>query len=96
MSEPKEFEGWAILELMGHRRIAGMVSEALVAGAPFVRIDVPSVPPISQFYSAAAIYCLTPSTEELVRSWVAASSTRGPVERWELAPAIESGFDAEQ
>lgn len=35
------FEGWAILELMGHRRLGGYVSEATVAGAGFLRIDVP-------------------------------------------------------
>jgi hypothetical protein len=35
------FEGWAFLELMGHRRLGGYVSEATVAGAGFLRIDVP-------------------------------------------------------
>lgn len=90
MTESKEkgFEGWAILELMGHRRLAGAVSEALIAGAPFVRIDVPTSPPMTQFYSAGAIYCLTPSTEELVRQFVSASDAPGPVARWELRPAL--------
>lgn len=33
--------GWAILELMGHRKLGGFLSEETLAGAAFVRIDVP-------------------------------------------------------
>jgi len=40
MSE--KFEGWCVLELMGHRRLAGYVSEQEIAGADMLRIDVPS------------------------------------------------------
>ena len=69
MSE--EYEGWAILELMGHRRLAGHVSTQEIAGAPMLRIDVyagdQQEPVATQFYSAPAIYCLTPSTEDLCR-----------------------------
>ena len=39
--ERKAFEGWAILELMGHRRLGGLVTEQEIAGAAFLRIDVP-------------------------------------------------------
>ena len=31
---------WTILELMGHRRLAGYVQEATIAGGAFLRIDV--------------------------------------------------------
>ena len=33
------FEGWAILELMGHRRLAGYVREVELAGAGVLRLD---------------------------------------------------------
>ncbi|MHB9105784.1 MAG: acetyltransferase [Armatimonadota bacterium] len=78
---------WAILELMGHRRIAGHVSEATIAGQSFIRIDVPDVPgqdAFTQFYGAGSLYCLTPTTEEIARA-VAARSIVRPVERYELA-----------
>jgi hypothetical protein len=41
MSTPT-IDGWAVLELMGHRRIAGRITEVTIGGAGFLRIDVPS------------------------------------------------------
>lgn len=37
-----KFDSWAILELMGHVRLAGRVSETMIAGAPMLRLDVPA------------------------------------------------------
>jgi len=34
---------WAIIELMGHARIAGAVSQQVFGGANLVRVDVPAV-----------------------------------------------------
>lgn len=34
---------WAILELMGHQRIAGALSQDVTSGLPLVRVDVPAV-----------------------------------------------------
>lgn len=92
------FEGWAILELMGHRRLAGYVRAVELAGAGLLRIDVPGegdTPIATQFYSPAALYCLTPTTEAMARA-VAKSSQPEPVHRWELpeAPAtVPAGHD---
>jgi len=86
------FEGWGILELMGHRKLAGYVSEQAIGGASFIRIDVPKYDGAprenvaTQFYSPSAVYCLTPTTEELARK-VAAGAQPAPVTRWELPPA---------
>ncbi|MGH2615672.1 MAG: hypothetical protein ACRDJC_10570 [Thermomicrobiales bacterium] len=85
------FEGWAILELMGHRRLGGRVSEATIAGGAFLRIDIPhpnqaGMFTASQFYSPGAVYAITPTTEE-----IACAIARGapqPVSRWDL-PAYE-------
>lgn len=40
MTQPKEF--WGVLELMGHVRTAGLVSEVEMFGAKMGRIDIPS------------------------------------------------------
>jgi hypothetical protein len=94
------FEGWAVLELMGHRRLAGYVTEVELAGKGMLRLDVPGPddePAASQLYSPAALYCLTPTTEDVARS-LAARNQPEPVHRWELpAPAAEHDdidFDA--
>jgi hypothetical protein len=100
------YEGWAILELMGHRRIGGRISEATVAGAPFVRIDVPHPQDLqamvaTQFYSPAAVYAITPATEAMARA--VALGAPEPVSRWELRSrddaafrAIAAGLDADE
>lgn len=73
------FEGWAILELMGHRKLAGYLSEHEIAGKGFIRIDVPTEPPATQLYSPAAVYAITPTTEEVARRWELPADTRGAV-----------------
>jgi hypothetical protein len=81
------FEGWVILELFGHRRLGGWLSEQEIAGAAFVRIDIPVDPPITQLYNArSAIYAITPTTEAMARA-VAKTATPAPVSRWELPAA---------
>lgn len=84
--DKKIFEEWAILELMGHRRLAGLVKEETIGAASFIRIDVPDEDGKStatQFYNPAAIYCITPTTKEMAVK-VAATDRPAPVSRWEL------------
>lgn len=84
MSEEK-FEGWCVLELMGHRKLGGFVREQSVGGAAFIRIDVPgdNGPVATQLYAPGAVYCITPTTEEVARG-LAKRHTPEPVTRWEL------------
>lgn len=85
-NEKSPFEGWAIIELMGHRRLGGYVSEVTFAGAAFVRIDIPGEdgkPAATQLVSPGSVYALTPTTEAIARA-VAARNQPAPVQRWEL------------
>jgi hypothetical protein len=87
MSEQdKGFDGWAILELMGHVRLAGRVTEESHFGVALGRIDIPTAAGdgyTTQYFGGASIYRLTPTTEEIARS-VAAHSQPRPVQSWEL------------
>lgn len=82
------FQGWAIVELMGHRKLAGYVSQAEQFGCAMLRLDVPGPnagdPHLAtQYYGGSSIYCITPTTEEIARGF-ARSHTLQPVSRWEL------------
>jgi hypothetical protein len=87
-----KFEGWVILEIMGHRRLAGYMREQEIAGKAFLRIDVPSEPPVTQFYGAESVYCITPTTEETARA-ASGIGRVAPVARWELPAAPAADHD---
>ena len=83
----KAFEEWVILELMGHRRLAGLVKEETLGAASFIRIDVPDGDGgfcATQYYNPAAVYCMTPTSKEMAEQ-VAARDRPEPVSLWELA-----------
>lgn len=71
MDEVKEkVEFWGVVELFGHHQVAGRVSESEIAGAAFIRVDVPEVgdrPAHTKYYGPAAIYAMHPCTEEIAR-----------------------------
>lgn len=95
-----QFEGWAIVELMGHRRLAGFVTEQEIAGQAFLRLDIagravegddPATPlqrGTTQFYSPQAVYCITPTTQDIAVA-IGRRSHPAPVQRYELERADE-------
>lgn len=63
------FEGWAVVEFLGHRVRYGRVSEVTVFGEPFCRIDLPTEPPTFELYAGKSVYGLRPASEEQVRAY---------------------------
>ena len=71
--QPKEkpLDTWAIVELMGHRRLAGKCSEEIRCGTVLLRVDVPGPELdqyVTQYYGGSSIYCLSPCSEEIARA----------------------------
>ena len=89
---------WAIVEIFGHQRIAGFMSEHVIAGQGFVRVDVPEVPAASgdgivaahsKLYGPGAIYAINPVDEALAR--MAAGQIRhAPVDSYGLRDALRN------
>ena len=98
MADVDPFEGWAILELMGHRRMGGFVRQVEMFGTAMCRIDVPAEGEgetiATQFYGGSSIYCMTPTTEAMARA-VAVRNQPEPVQRWELPAPKANGVRCE-
>lgn len=92
MSETPKFNEWALVELFGHQRIVGKVSEATLAGGAFLRVDVPEMgpekPAFTRFYGPGAVYCISPIGETEARGLLAYSRNE-PVSRFELPQIAE-------
>lgn len=95
LSEDNEtFDQWAIVELLGHRRAAGRVREVQLAGAGFLRLDIPATPghaAQTQYVSPGSVYALHPTTEAIATA-AAGRFRPEPVSRWEL-PGIGTSDD---
>lgn len=85
MTEEQTLRSWAVLELLGHRRLAGYVTTESLGGASFLRIDVPKGDDdvTTQYYSPSSAYSLTPCTEEVART-VARRDQPEPLHYFEL------------
>jgi hypothetical protein len=84
---------WALVEIMGHKTVVGRITEAVIAGAAFLRIDVPAFngkPAFTQFYGAGSVYCISPMSEDVARGLLTQSRFRNePVSRFELPQLAE-------
>jgi hypothetical protein len=49
-----KFEGWVVLELMGHRRLGGYLTEQEVGGVNFLRLEIPATPTTAAIAKACA------------------------------------------
>lgn len=84
-SEPVVFAEWAIIELFGHQRFAGRVTQAEWPPG-FARLEIPATDgheAVTQLLSPQSIYRLTPVTEAVATA-VAAQCRPEPVHRWGL------------
>jgi hypothetical protein len=87
--QPRQpFRSWALVEMKGHRREAGLVTEAAFP-AGWIRLDVPRGTDPADGWAAtrliepAAGYCMTPCTEALAREFASAHQPQ-PVTEWDL------------
>lgn len=83
---------YAVVEIMGHRTRAGIVSDAQMGGATFLRIEHPEDSSMVELYGAQAIFGIRPcNRDEAIR--VNAYSWRTEAERTLKALASVGGSD---
>ncbi len=83
--QPK-FDEWCLVELFGHQKIAGKVSEAALAGGAFLRVDVPKEngeTDFTRYYSPNAVYSISPVSRQIAIAFVLAHQPE-PVTRYDL------------
>ena len=82
----KPIQAWAVVELMGHVKTAGQVSEETHFGTVLGRLDVPEVgdkPASTFFFGGTSIFRVTPCTEEVARL-VLQQSFQAPIVAYQL------------
>lgn len=87
MSDAVFSEMPCLIELYGHGKIAGKVSEVAVAGSALIRVDVPAVEgqaAFTKYYGVGAIYAITPTDEATMLAAVNGMKPK-PVERYQFA-----------
>jgi hypothetical protein len=67
MSDDQTFQQHCIVELLGHRTLAGLVSETTIAGVGFLRIDIPRADgsSVTKFVAPKSIYEMHPCSEDV-------------------------------
>jgi hypothetical protein len=70
-----ELKSWALVEIFGHQRIVGYLSQQAFGTGVLFRVDVPDLTSsgkviregFTRYFGLAAIYSITPISEEMVR-----------------------------
>jgi hypothetical protein len=78
--QESKFDQWGVVEVMGHKKFAGHITEQVIAGSALVRVDVPEVvvvdynrversfAPFTKLIGVSSVYAITPTTEEIARA----------------------------
>lgn len=92
METAKAFEQWCLVEIFGKQKYAGLVSEQVIGGCNFVRLDVPETAR-TKLFGQGAIYAMTPIEEDVARV-LAAQYDQRPVSVYELPDEVRQAMHA--
>lgn len=85
---------WAVVELMGHVRLAGKLSEEERFGSKMGRLDIPQGEGfVTQYFGGSSVYRVSIVTEEVARA-AAKNTAYAPVSPWELPRALPAPVEA--
>jgi len=87
----EKFDLWAIVELFGHSKIAGHITEQNIAGTNMLRVDVPETSKniaFTRFFGSSAIYAINPVDEQTATHF-AEQLQVAPIQSWDIKSMIE-------
>lgn len=81
---------WAIVELMGHVKLAGRLTEEEKFGAKMGRLDIPQGDGfVTQMFGGGSVYRITVVTEDVARH-VCKQTSPAPVSPWDFPKRLEA------
>ena len=90
MTDNDKFEQYAIVDVMGHQRYVGLVTEQVIAGCGFVRVDVPATSEVkawTKLIGTGSIYAITPVEKDIAVA-MDERQQKKPIEAFELTPTM--------
>lgn len=82
---------WALVELFGHAKIAGRITEQNIAGTNMLRVDVPETenqPAFTRLFGSSAIYAINP-VDETTAKFYAENLNVEPIKSWDVKELLK-------
>jgi len=89
--QQEKLDLWAVVELFGHQKIAGRITEQNIAGTNMLRVDVPETstqPAFTRFFGASAIYAINPTDEATAKYYADKLQTK-PIDSWDVREMLK-------
>lgn len=97
--DQETIETWAYVEIMGHSRVAGRVSERKIGVAVMLQVDVPKPDEgfsHTELYSPASIFSIKPTTEQWCRGFVKSRVSYDVLPYIPVSKQIASGINSSE
>lgn len=87
---------WAIVEIFGHQKFAGYLTECEMGGGKLLRLDVPESTDglhkaFTKFFGTAAIYSITAVDEDVART-IASTYRAAPVSAYDFGEDVRNAI----
>ena len=85
--QQEKFEAFALVELMGRQRLAGRVTETVIAGQGFLQVDVPETthsPKFTRLIAPGSLYAINPIDEQTMKVYAENLRVK-PIDSWDIS-----------
>lgn len=82
----EQFDQFCLVELMGRQRLAGRVTERVIAGQGFLEVQVPETthsPKFTRFIAPGSLYALNPIDEQTMLAYAEGLRAK-PIDAWDI------------